>query len=235
MNKHTQVTLDRILGSPAPRDLEWTKFVRLWTDIAEEVEQESGDRLAVRMNGHRVVFRRPHDGRVSIEDVEQARHLLRDQPDVHGDGHLLVVTIDERCARILDFKLDTAGTEDTEHDVRDNDARSRHLRTVERHTGHDDEQLLNKFFDDVATALWPYVRDHRFVVFGHGYGKSDTAADFARRLRERHQPVAHHLAAVAALDLSAANDTRIEQAARRLVHAGGHEDGAEHARWHAQP
>lgn len=50
------------------------------------------------------------------------------------------------------------------------------LRTVERHTGHEDEELLNKFFDYLATALWPYVGDNRFVVIGHGHGKADTAA-----------------------------------------------------------
>jgi hypothetical protein len=87
MTAHARKTYEAILGSPAPRDLEWTQFEAMWRHMAQEVERESGDRLAVRMHGHREVFRRPHDGRVSIEDVECGRHLLRSTPDVKGSGH----------------------------------------------------------------------------------------------------------------------------------------------------
>ena len=76
MNAHNRKTRDAILGHPAPRDIEWTQFINMWEDVADEVEQEHGDRLSVSLNGHREVFHRPHDGRVSIEDIELARHLL---------------------------------------------------------------------------------------------------------------------------------------------------------------
>ncbi|WP_265443116.1 hypothetical protein [Flexivirga meconopsidis] len=220
MNKHTRETLDKIVGSPAPRNLEWPKFVTLWEDLADEVDNESGDRLAVKLNGHRVVFHRPHDGVVSIEDVEQARHLLRDHPDVHGTGDLLVVTIDEKEARILDFNLDTTGTSDTERDVRDTQSAGRHLRTVERHTGREDEQDLGRFFDQLGAELEGLTRDHRFVVFGHGRGKADAAAQFVDRLRKKHPPVAKQLAGVGSIDLSAASDTDLEQAALTLLNSG---------------
>ncbi|WP_427891803.1 hypothetical protein ACQHIV_04125 [Kribbella sp. GL6] len=74
MDGHVRKTYEAILAQPAPRDLLWDRFVTLWRDIADDVEDENGDRLAVKRNGHRVVFHRPHNGRVSIEDVEMARH-----------------------------------------------------------------------------------------------------------------------------------------------------------------
>lgn len=217
LNSHSRKTYHAILGTPAPRDLEWDKFVTLWEDIADDVKDESGDRLSVTMHGHRQVFRRPHDGRVSIEDVERARHLLAATPHDKGVGHVLVVTIDERHARILDFDLDASRVKDTERDVRDKNPRSRHLRTVERHTGHDDEAALKGFFDEIATTLEPELRGGTFVVLGHGTGESDASAEFVTRLRAKHPAVAEHIAGVGTIDLSAANDAAIEAKAEQLV------------------
>lgn len=217
MNGHTRKTYEKIVGEPAPRDLEWDSFVTLWEDIADRVEQESGDRLAVDMNGHREVFRRPHDGIVSIEDVEQARHLLAKTPDLKGSGHVLAVTVDAKGARILDFDLDTAKVEDTEKDVKDDDPRSRRLRTVEKKTGHDDVGDLDAFFTDLADALTPIVADRTFVVFGHGTGKSNVAELFVERLRDKHHDLAEKVVAVADIDLSAATDADIEAKTKQLA------------------
>lgn len=217
MNSHTRKTYDAILGEPAPRDLEWRKFVTLWKDIADAVSNESGDRLSVAMHGHREVFRRPHDGRVSIEDVERARHLLADTPSDKGSGRLLVVTIDDREARILDFDLDVPQIRDTEQEVRDHDARSHHLRTVERHAGHDDIADLNRFFDELADSVRKEAKGRRFVVLGHGHGKADAAAEFVHRLRAKHHDVGAWLAGVGSIDLSAANDAEIEAKAQEIV------------------
>lgn len=217
MDSHTQKTYDAIVGEPAPRDLEWRKFVTLWNDIADDVTNESGDRLSVTMHGHREVFRRPHDGRVSIEDVERARHLLADTPDDKGRGRLLAITVDDHAARILDFDLDVPQVRDTEHDVRDKDARSHHLRTVERHTGHDDIADLNRFFDNLANAIRKEAQGRRFVVLGHGHGKADAAAEFVNRLHTRHHDVDALLAGVGNIDLSAANDAEIEAKAQQII------------------
>lgn len=219
MTAHARKTYEAILGSPAPRDLEWTQFEAMWRHVAQEVEQESGDRLAVRVHGHREVFRRPHDGRVSIEDVERARHLLRSMPDVKSSGHLIAVAIDERRARILDFDLDAEQEQDSERDVKDRDTRSRHLRTVERHSGHEDTQLLNTFFDDVAAALTKPAQHHPVVVLGHGHGKSNAAADFISRLREKHPELAAHIAGVGDVDLSSDNDAELEAKAVQVARA----------------
>lgn len=165
------------------------------------------------MNGHREVFRRPHDGRVSIEDVERARHLLKATPDLKGSGDVVAVAIDDRKARILDFNLDAVKVEDTEHDVRNKDSRGHHMRTVERDTGRDDKTDLKGFFDDVAKELQKVEAGKRFVVLGHGDGKSDAAALFVERLKHSHGEPAERVAGIARVDLSAANDADLEKAA----------------------
>lgn len=217
MDHHIRATYDAILSQPAPRDLDWDRFVTLWKDIADKVTEDPGARLAVDINGHREVFRRPHDGRVSIEDIELARHILAKTPDDKGSGHLLVVTIDERAARILDFDLDTPKVVVTEHDVKDPSPVAHHMRTVERHTGHDDEADLKAFFDKLAETLRPLVASQTFVLFGHGEGKANTAAAFVERATAHHPEVAAQLAATAQIDLSAATDTILEAKAKELT------------------
>jgi len=217
MTTHADKTYARITGSPAPRDLEWTEFISFWQDRADQVEQETGDRLAVKLNGHREVFRRQHDGRVSIEDIERARHLLAATPEPKGHGDLLAVAIDAEHARIFDFDLDARTVSDSEHTVADEDRRAHHLRTVERHTGHDDERDLNHFFDAVAEALRSTAPERSFVVIGHGSGKADVAAEFVERLRAAQADVAARVSALTELDLSAASDADIEAAAQAAV------------------
>lgn len=217
MNAHNRKTIAKILGHPAPRQLEWDKFVHAFEDVADSVENESGDRLAVTMNGHREVFHRPHDGVVSIEDIENARKLLRAAPDLRGTGTLLVVTVDTEEARLLDFDLDETTVQDTERDVKNPDRRARRMRTVEKRTGNDDEHVLVTYFDEIAQALVD-GGDRTFVVLGHGSGKSDVAAGFVERIQAKRPELAQHLAGVGAIDLSAANDAAIEDAAVRLLH-----------------
>lgn len=219
MNSKTRKTYTAILGSPAPRDLDWAKFEHLWTDIADKVENESGDRLAVDFHGHREVFHRPHDGRVGIEDIERARHLIKASPELKGSGEIVAVVVDAKEARVLVFDLDSAKVVDDEHTVRDSDPRARRLRTVERKTGRDDEHDLSHFFDDLAQAVAQDAPGLPFVVLGHGEGKSDVAAGFVERLKAHHADVAEHAVGTARIDISAANDAAIESAAVAVLHS----------------
>lgn len=217
MSTHTDKTYAALTGTPAPRDLAWTDFVALWKQRADSAEEESGDRLAVQMNGHRVVFHRPHDGRVSIEDVERARHLLAATATSEGSGSLLVVAIDAEHARIIDFDLNATDVEDTARTITDEDARAHHLRTVERHTGHDDQQDLHRFYDQVADALRVDGSTQDFVVVGHGDGKADVAVQFVERLGIAHHDVAARVVSIKRVDLSTATDAIIEAAAIAAV------------------
>lgn len=226
MNANTRKTFQSLTSGKAPRDLEWDKFISLWEDIADKVENESGDRLSVTINGHREVFRRPHDGRVSIEDVERARHLLAEHPQTEGGptpggtDSVVAVAIDERTARIFTFNIDAQNVQDTEKTMRNPEPDDRHLRKVERQSGNDEKHTMVTFYDEVAKELVDVLNangQNSFAILGHGKGTSNAGEGLAERIREKHPALRSRLAGVADVDLSAANDAELEQRARAVV------------------
>ncbi|WP_246782197.1 hypothetical protein [Tsukamurella paurometabola] len=216
VNAHTRKTIAKILSNPAPRQLKWKDFVQVWDDVADSVEYEKGDRLVVHINNERVVLHRPHNDVVPIDDIERARPLLRATQETSDAGTLLVVAIDTKRARLIDYDLDSARTSTQEKDLRNSDPRARRMRAVERKTGNDDEQVLVTYFDKIAATL--AEDEQSFVVLGHGGGKSDIGAEFIARLRSHHPQVAERLAGSGYIDLSAATDTDIEKKAIEVLH-----------------
>jgi hypothetical protein len=219
MGSHAEKTKDAILGAEAPRDIEWTRFVQMWEDVADRIEDETGDRLAVNMNGHREVFRRAHGGVVGIEDIERARHLLRATPPGRGGDGLLVVAVDTRETRIIDFDLGTDKTRASTRTLEDDDPAADHLRTVERRTGRegDEERDLVGYFTAIGKELTAQYGGRHFVVLGHGKGKANTAAQFVERMRSHDKTVHARVIAVGQIDLSAASETDIVREAKRLA------------------
>lgn len=218
MNAHHRKTYEAIIAGRAPRALEWAQFVSFWQDVAGDVEQETGDRLAVHLNGHRTVFRRQHDGRVSLDDIERARRVLASTPPDRDTGWLLVVAIDDERARIITYQLgDGPTTEQQSRTIHDTEPTSRRLRTVERRSGCDDILDLTGYFDDVATALASYPDELPLVVLGAGHGKSAAAESFAQRLRTHHSVIGHRLLGVGRVDLSSATDTDLQTAALAVL------------------
>lgn len=218
MNAHNRKTYEAITRGRAPRALEWAQFVSLWQDVADDVEQETGDRLAVHLNGHRVVFRRQHDGLVSLEDIEHARRLLASTAPDRDTGRLLVVAIDDERARIITYvRGDGPTTEQQSRTIRDTEPAARRLRTVERRTGRDDVHDLTGYFDDIAAALTSLADDVPLVVLGAGHGKSAAAESFAQRLRSHHSVLGQRLRGVGRVDLSSATDTDLETAALAVL------------------
>jgi hypothetical protein len=218
VNAHNRKTYEAITRGRAPRALEWAQFVSLWQDVADDVEQETGDRLAVHLNGHRVVFRRQHDGLVSLEDIEHARRLLASTPPDRDTGRLLVVAIDDERARIITYvRGDGPTTEQQSRTIRDTEPAARRLRTVERRTGRDDVHDLTGYFDDIAAALTSLADDVPLVVLGAGHGKSAAAESFAQRLRTHHSVLGQRLRGVGRVDLSSATDTDLKTAALAVL------------------
>jgi hypothetical protein len=214
VNAHTRTTYEAITRGRAPRALEWAQFISFWSDVADDVEQETGDRLTVHLHGHRVVFRRRHDGLVSVEDIEQARRLLTSPPPDRDTGRLLVVAIDDERARIIIYELgDGPTTARRSRTIHDPARAARRLRTVERRRGRDDARDLVGFFDDVAAALAGTADEAPLIVLGAGHGKSAAAESFAERLRSHHSVLAHRLRAVSRIDLSSSTDTDLRSAA----------------------
>ena len=218
MNVHHRKTYEAITQGRAPRALEWTQFVNFWQETADDVEPETGDRLAVHLNGHRAVFRRQHDGRVSLDDIERARRLLASTPPDRDTGVLLVVAIDDERARIITYQLgDGPTTELRSRKIHDTEPAGRRLRTVERRSGRDDIHDLTGYFDDIATALASYPDDVPLVVLGAGHGKSAVAESFAQRLRTHHSVLGHRLRGIGRVDLSSATDTDLQAAALAVL------------------
>ena len=217
MNANTRRTHDAIVGHPAPRDIIWNDFIHMWNDLADEVENESGDRLSVTMNGHREVFRRGHDGRVGIEDIERARHLLKATPVDQGHGSLYVLTVDDEHAHLYEFDLDSVKVDADEQQVTDGDRRARRLRTTERKRGRDDVADLDHYYREIADAVKKDFGEHRYVVLGHGHGKSDAAANFEKWLEKHENQVFGRIIATGDADLSAVNERDIEKKAQELA------------------
>lgn len=140
---------------------------------------------------------------------------MTDHTDIRAENErrLLVVTIDDERARIRDFDLHSRTVSDSERRVRNDDPWARNLRTVERRLGHDDVQDLVPFFEETARVLQDEYLGRRFVLFGHGDGKSDAAAMFLERLRDHHPLVADAVIAQRRIDLSAATDADLVEAA----------------------
>jgi hypothetical protein len=218
VDAHNRKTYEAITEGRAPRALEWKQFVGFWQEVADDVQQETGDRLAVHLHGHRAVFRRQHDGRVSLEDIEHARRLLAStQPD-RDTGRLRVVAIDDERARIITFERGAGPTtEQQSRTIHDTEPAARRLRTVERRSGRDDVRDLTGFFDDVAAALAAFPDEVPLVVLGAGHGKSAAGEEFAQRLRTHHSALRHRLRGVGRVDLSSATDTDLETAALAVV------------------
>jgi hypothetical protein len=220
MNAHTRKTHDAIMQGRAPRDLEWTQFVALWNELADDVQIESGDRLVVHLNGHRDVFHRQHDARVGLQDIERARRLLTEATPELDAGQLVVVTIDAERARIIVFGLgDGRTTEDESRTIDDPVTASRRLRTVERRRGRDDIRDLSRFFDDVAAALASTSPELAVVVLGDGHGKADDAGAFAARVRAHHEALRDRLHGIGRIDLGSATDADLAAAARAVIAA----------------
>jgi hypothetical protein len=217
MDAHTRKTLEAITGGRAPRELDWKKFETFWRNVADSVENESGDRLAVTLNGHRSVFHRPHDARVTMAEIEQARHLLNEAAAPSATPDLLVLVMDQERTRFVELGAPGSGWRRELEQVENDDHRARRLRTVERRSTKHDEVTLDPYFDAVALALVPAARNLPVVLLGHGAGASNIADLFLVRLESHHAQLVPLITASGEADLSTATLADIDEAARRIV------------------
>lgn len=218
MTSKSEKTRDRILDHPAPRDIEWQEFITMWEHLADKVEQESGDRLAVDMKGHRKVFRRQHDRLVGIKDIELSRHLLNSTETIEGEGHLYTVLVTENDARCYDFDFNAHDVETlSTHHEQNPDSRGHHIRTVEKKTGRDDENDLIRFFEELVEDLQKNATGRQFVLLGHGTGKANASVSF-KEYAEKHAPeVAENIIGVGDIDIDNSTETDIEKKAQEVV------------------
>lgn len=60
MNRRQRATLAAIFAKPVPQDIRWTDIESLIKTLDGKVEEREGSRVAIKLNGIRAVFHRPH-------------------------------------------------------------------------------------------------------------------------------------------------------------------------------
>lgn len=75
MNKRQRATLSSIFARPVRQDIRWTEIQNLITGLGGKVEEREGSRVALKLNGIRAVFHRPHPR------PETDRNTVRDLRD----------------------------------------------------------------------------------------------------------------------------------------------------------
>ena len=60
MNKRQRATLNAIFAKPVPQDIRWADIESLVRALDGKVEEREGSRVALKLNGIRAVFHRPH-------------------------------------------------------------------------------------------------------------------------------------------------------------------------------
>jgi hypothetical protein len=75
MNKRQRRTLEAIFTRPVPQDIRWVEIESLIRALGGDVEERHGSRVALKLNGMRAVFHRPHPR------PETDRNAVRDLKD----------------------------------------------------------------------------------------------------------------------------------------------------------
>jgi hypothetical protein len=75
MNHHHRTTLHSLFAHPISANLDFKKVVHLLEDLGTEIENKSGNRIGVKLNGHSAAFSHAHHD-LPKEEVVQVRKFL---------------------------------------------------------------------------------------------------------------------------------------------------------------
>jgi hypothetical protein len=77
MNSKQRRTLAAVFSNPMPKTLPWNDLEALLRAVGSEVVEGDGSRVAFRLKGARVSFRRPHPGNeAQAYQIRAAREFL---------------------------------------------------------------------------------------------------------------------------------------------------------------
>ena len=75
-SKHAR-TLGAVFANPVRADIRWSDIEALFRALGAEIDQGSGSRIRISLNGRRMVFHAPHPQPVIIKDaVRSVRRFL---------------------------------------------------------------------------------------------------------------------------------------------------------------
>lgn len=78
MNRRHRATLHALFSHPEPANLSGADIKAVLADLGADLEDRTGSRFAVTLNGHTVVFHQPEHS-LRKDDIRQIRKFLTDQ------------------------------------------------------------------------------------------------------------------------------------------------------------
>ncbi|MFA7275983.1 MAG: hypothetical protein WC043_04205 [Pseudobdellovibrionaceae bacterium] len=78
MNHHSQKVLESIFAHPVSANIDFKDVEHVLTDLGAAIEEKSGNRISIEMDGRSVILHRPHQHSLPKEEVAQLRGFLID-------------------------------------------------------------------------------------------------------------------------------------------------------------
>jgi hypothetical protein len=75
MNHHHRKTLHALFAHPISNNIDFKRVVHLLEDLGAEIDNKSGNRIGVKLNGHSAAFTHTHHD-LPKEEVVQVRKFL---------------------------------------------------------------------------------------------------------------------------------------------------------------
>ena len=221
MSDHSHHSLDELhlslLSGKLPRSLRWNHAVELIEHLGT-VEARGDNEYVFAVGSQRLIFKKPNDHELGMEEVSRLRKFLRDAgPETtHVEPiqpRRVSVVIDHHAAHIY---VENGGSVPVpEETVRPYDPYGFHHHLLHRKEAHYRGEHVpeeNSFYEDVAKDIKGAVE---IVIVGHGTGKSDAAAYLVEYLKKNHADLARRVIATENVDLSAATAPEIEALAKK--------------------
>ena len=78
MNNKLKKTLQLIFKNPVQKNIKWNDVEKLFEGMGAQIKEGSGSRVAIKINGRRAVFHRPHPrNELKVGSVIDLRVFLR--------------------------------------------------------------------------------------------------------------------------------------------------------------
>ena len=217
-------TLDAIFHHPIPHNLSWMDTLRLLAHLGS-AEVKADSKYSLTINGHHLVFHKPHGKHLDAREVTELRHYLASAgvspqnpygtvPTAERASVDVVALIDHHGAKL--YRIHLASTQPGEM-VRPYDPHHflhhLHHRDELREQGQRPPEDLT-FYDRVAEAL----RDaDRIVVLSHGTGVTNASQILAERLKKQHPNVYSRIVKQVSINTSDMTEAEVIAYARQVL------------------
>ena len=222
MSKHLESLYRNLLNGRLPHNLSWAEAVELIEHLGE-VQPHGNDELTFVVNGHSVLFKKPHTHDLGVEEVSRLRKFLKESvPDANKSGARveepaqagrMIVVIDHHSAHVYqDFGKSRPVDE---HKVEPYDPFHFHHHLIHRKEAHYRGERVpeeDSFYEEIAKEI---TGAKEIVLIGHATGKSNASEFLKDYLKTHHPDLFQRVIATESADLSAVTEPEIEALAKR--------------------